>query len=634
MATTITTYAGLVAIADDLTADYVLGNDIEASGENFTPLGTFTGTWDGQGYKIKNLTITISGAGTQKGALFTVNQGTIENLGLEDCVISVTSTGSNAYAGGITHENDNGAIRNCYTTGTITAISQGALYWADAGGICTWNENTGEIAYCYSTATITATSARHAAGGGLIAFNMAAICESYATGNVTATSSYSDGGTATVQVGGFATFNGYTAWGDGTITDCYAKGNVSATGGTANYAGGFVEDNQTADSTITNCYSIGTTTGATGDGGFCRTNSGTVSNCFWDTTTSSDAESDGGTGKTTAQMKTKATFTDATWNFIDTWSILSTVNSGYPYLLGIVRPPYTTPPIYDDHGRIAKGARIEARRNDTGHVAETQTLGASGKATFTELPNDVGVTFYIVWGGNSTNNDYELLYSTIIGVAEGGTGSSNPATGRTNLGLGTGDSPQFTAINLGHATDTTLARAAAGRATLEGVAVVRGPASATDNRLVKTDGTTGDLVQQTGITADDDNNVSGVAKLTTTSDIELGNASDTTLHRESAGLISVEGSNLIRASDVDDTPVDEQTAVPVSSNWAYDHNAATPSASVHPISDNVDFNLNQAVDLVVMTVANEAALPTEGIGVGQLCFATSELTLHICTVSS
>jgi hypothetical protein len=48
----------------------------------------------------------------------------------------------------------------------------------------------------------------------------------------------------------------------------------------------------------------------------------------------------------------------------------------------------------------------------------------------------------------------------------------------------------------------------------------------------------------------------------------------------------------------------------------------------------VDFNLQQATDLVVMTVANEAALPSSGVAVGQLCFATSELSLHICTVAA
>ena len=49
----------------------------------------------------------------------------------------------------------------------------------------------------------------------------------------------------------------------------------------------------------------------------------------------------------------------------------------------------------------------------------------------------------------------------------------------------------------------------------------------------------------------------------------------------------------------------------------------------------VDFDLQQATDLVVMTVANQAALPA-GVGtvaVGQLCWATAELSLHVCTVA-
>lgn len=86
-------------------------------------------------------------------------------------------------------------------------------------------------------------------------------------------------------------------------------------------------------------------------------------------------------------------------------------------------------------------------------------------------------------------------------VAESG------ATARTSLGVGTGDSPEFTAVNVGHASDTTITRV-------------------------------------------------------------------------SAGLIAVEGSNLIRASDVDDTPVNGETAVPVSSNWAFDHAALASSTTV------------------------------------------------------
>lgn len=45
---------------------------------------------------------------------------------------------------------------------------------------------------------------------------------------------------------------------------------------------------------------------------------------------------------------------------------------------------------------------------------------------------------------------------------------TSATTARTNLGVGTGDSPQFTAINIGHASDTTLTRISAGVAAIEG----------------------------------------------------------------------------------------------------------------------------------------------------------------------
>lgn len=46
---------------------------------------------------------------------------------------------------------------------------------------------------------------------------------------------------------------------------------------------------------------------------------------------------------------------------------------------------------------------------------------------------------------------------------------ASAATSRTNLGLGTGDSPQFAGVNVGHATDTTLTRVSAGVLAVEGV---------------------------------------------------------------------------------------------------------------------------------------------------------------------
>ena len=59
-----------------------------------------------------------------------------------------------------------------------------------------------------------------------------------------------------------------------------------------------------------------------------------------------------------------------------------------------------------------------------------------------------------------------------------GDGTTDPvaesgATLRTSVGVGTGDSPQFTGIELGHASDTTIVRASSGDITIEGNAVYR-----------------------------------------------------------------------------------------------------------------------------------------------------------------
>jgi hypothetical protein len=63
-----------------------------------------------------------------------------------------------------------------------------------------------------------------------------------------------------------------------------------------------------------------------------------VTACFWDTQTSGQAESDGGIGKTTAEMQTVSMFHEAGWDFVvetengteDIWWILE--SQDYPRL--------------------------------------------------------------------------------------------------------------------------------------------------------------------------------------------------------------------------------------------------------------------------------------------------------------
>ena len=64
-------------------------------------------------------------------------------------------------------------------------------------------------------------------------------------------------------------------------------------------------------------------------------------------------------------------------------------------------------------------------------------------------------------------SDGEFIVATAAGVFAYESGN----TARTSLGLGTGNSPQFTGIELGHASDTTITRASSGQIAVEGTNV-------------------------------------------------------------------------------------------------------------------------------------------------------------------
>ena len=72
----------------------------------------------------------------------------------------------------------------------------------------------------------------------------------------------------------------------------------------------------------------------------------------------------------------------------------------------------------------------------------------------------------------------------------------------TNV-LAVGGSTFGTSIELGNGSDTTLSRTAAGRVAIETLGIVKGPASSTDNALARFDATTGELVQNSSVVAED-----------------------------------------------------------------------------------------------------------------------------------
>lgn len=117
----------------------------------------------------------------------------------------------------------------------------------------------------------------------------------------------------------------------GTVSDCYST--CTVVGGSGYDFGGFVGS---IYGTIEKCYSIGNVSGEHQVGGFSgKFYVGSVTDCFWDTEASGNPTSYSGTGKTTAEMKQQATFTN--WDFDTIWDIEENIT--YPSLIIFAPPP-------------------------------------------------------------------------------------------------------------------------------------------------------------------------------------------------------------------------------------------------------------------------------------------------------
>ena len=139
--------------------------------------------------------------------------------------------------------------------------------------------------------------------------------------------------------------------------------------------------------------------------------------------------------------------------------------------------------------------------NTFGANGTTQTF--SGSTVFMEAPtfnaplgvSSGGTGLSTISSGNVLLGNGTGNISTVDATADGtflvGDGSTmvaeSGATLRTSIGVGTSDTPQFTGINLGHASDTTLTRESAGDVNIEGNIIYR--AGGTD--VPVTDGGTG-----------------------------------------------------------------------------------------------------------------------------------------------
>ena len=145
--------------------------------------------------------------------------------------------------------------------------------------------------------------------GGLAGDNYGTVSNCYTTGSVHGSSNV--GG----LVGGAV---------EASISNSYSRANVSGSSNVGGLAGYLLE------APVSNCYSTGSSSGS---GLIANNVASTVNNSFWDIQTSGQSGSGGGTGDSTAVMKTESTFTNAGWDFTNTWAIDSSVNNGYPGLV-------------------------------------------------------------------------------------------------------------------------------------------------------------------------------------------------------------------------------------------------------------------------------------------------------------
>ena len=192
-------------------------------------------------------------------------------------------------------------------------------------------------------------------------------------------------------------------------------------------------------------------------------------------------------------------------------------------------------------------------------AASALGLGVEDQPSFVTVSANVNASNIVSSDGRGINqlNASNVSIGTLA-IGRGGTGATSASAAASALGLGVEDQPSFVTVNanvnagnvvtttieLGHASDTTLARSSAGVVTIEGVeirtgtvAIAKGGTGATTASSAASALGLGVEDQPSFVTVSANVNAGNV--VTTT--IELGHASDTTLARSSAGVVTIEG---------------------------------------------------------------------------------------------
>lgn len=301
----IQTIQDLQDMQNNLSGNYILGNDIDASvtatwngTAGFLPVGSaaapFTGTLNGNGHRITGLFINSGQANV--GLFGSAGAGAvIENVDLAK--VNITGTGGGSETGGtgaLIGYLLNGQVNSCSVAGTVTGTSTGNF----VGGLVGWS-NGGKIDRSSANVAVSVPG-YGTAGGGLVGLNTGTITNSIATGSVVnpgqgggegglagenqlsgliinsqanvRVTGNSDGGGTIAAVGGLVGYNS---------ASIFQSSATGATIGTNNsFVGGLVGYN--AVGVVQQCFATGSVSngyGGTG-GGVAGLNTGTIAECL------------------------------------------------------------------------------------------------------------------------------------------------------------------------------------------------------------------------------------------------------------------------------------------------------------------------------------------------------------------
>ncbi|MEI7868582.1 MAG: MBG domain-containing protein, partial [Candidatus Methylumidiphilus sp.] len=454
----------LQGIKTNLTGNYALGSDINASAtsgwndvagvkQGFTPIGSgttsataFTGNFEGLGHTIDRLFI---------------NRPSTDNVGLFGTVGLDSGTPNSISHVGLTNADVTGgsdvgilagqtlpvtSVAHTFSGGKVSGNSFGI------GGLIGYNQagKNGDVSSSltnsFSTAAVTGVSGTFAVGG-LVGWNFGSVTQTYSHGAVqgdawvggligaltgrTVSSSYSTGSVSgTTSVGGLVGYvdsgaNIYSSYSMGAVTG--TTGAVGGLVGTLSAGGnGFIHDS----------YSTGAVSGPTGlTGGLVGEVSpgSAISFSYWDTDTSGTTKGIGSgtpsgtstlTGLSHAEMMNAASF-PSTWSAVG-WTLPVGVGIYYPYLTW----RFQTPP------QVVSGSLTGAAGGETIKAAQQGQLLDYFPATYRDQPQaSTGFNgfYYMALNANAIASGNALL--AYLSATPGSTGAVRQSDGLNLLSL-------------------------------------------------------------------------------------------------------------------------------------------------------------------------------------------------------